>query len=206
MTRDPRLSFYTGTIVEILNTFLETKLAVIPRKHNMQAHSLAMFANTCKLPFQPNHQYIAEVRHRLDIPENLKNWQVFTNDQQINNFLTLEEEFVNSNIDINITLDPCFTDKIEINKFEYEEIDRFHPKKFTKADIPNLKKMEIDEAIDEETEVIKLKEIFLPKGLTPLGDLFDSNNIPNKPKMEPFKSDIEEYNIGSEEHPKLIKL
>ena len=55
MTRDPRLGFYRGTIVEILNTFLETKLAIILRKHNMQAHSLAMFASTFKLPFQPNH-------------------------------------------------------------------------------------------------------------------------------------------------------
>jgi len=64
MTRDPRLGLYRETIVEILNTFLETKLAVIPRKHNMQAHSLAMFASNCKLPFQPNHQYIAEVRDR----------------------------------------------------------------------------------------------------------------------------------------------
>jgi len=89
ITKGPRLSFYRGTVVEILNTFLETKLAVIPRKHNMQAHSLAMFAITYKLPFQPNHQYIAEVRHRPTILENLKNWQVFANDQQIKNFLTL---------------------------------------------------------------------------------------------------------------------
>lgn len=41
LTRDPRLGFYRGTIVEILNTFLETKLATIPRKHNMQAHSFS---------------------------------------------------------------------------------------------------------------------------------------------------------------------
>jgi len=54
MTRDPRLGFYRGTVVEILNTFLETKLFFIRRKHNMQAHSLAMFASNCKLPFQPN--------------------------------------------------------------------------------------------------------------------------------------------------------
>jgi len=46
MTKDPRLSCYIGTIIEILNTFLETKVVVIPRKHNMQAHSLAMFVNT----------------------------------------------------------------------------------------------------------------------------------------------------------------
>lgn len=73
MTKDPRLSYYRGTILEILNTFLETKLAVIPRKHNMQVHSLAMFTSTCRLPFQPNHQYIAEVRHRPSIPNNLEN-------------------------------------------------------------------------------------------------------------------------------------
>ena len=73
MTKYPRLSCYRGTIVEILNTFLETKLVVIPRKNNMQAHNLAMFAKTCKLPFQTNHQYTAELRHRPTIPDNLKN-------------------------------------------------------------------------------------------------------------------------------------
>ena len=55
MTKDPRLSCYKGTIVEILNTFLESRLEVVPRKLNMQAHSLAVFYSTCKLPFQPNH-------------------------------------------------------------------------------------------------------------------------------------------------------
>lgn len=36
--------------------------------------------------------------------------------------------------------------------------------------------------------------------------LFDSNDIPKKPKMEPLKADIEECNIGTLENPKLIKL
>lgn len=66
--------------------------------------------------------------------------------------------------------------------------------------------MEIDEIIDDEKLVINLKDNFLPKGLTPLEDLFDSNDIPKKPRMEPLKIDIEECNIGSEESPKLIKL
>ena len=135
MTRDLRLGFYRRTVIEILNTFLETKLVVIPRKHNMQAHSLAMFASTCKCPFQPNHQYTAEVRHRSSIPDNLKNWQVFENDHQINNFLTLNNEFVNTNIDIDIALDVDCSDKVEINKLEDDQIDRFHPTKFTKSDI-----------------------------------------------------------------------
>ena len=37
-------------------------------------------------------------------------------------------------------------------------------------------------------------------------DIFDSNDIPKKPKMEPLKVDIEEYNLGTEENPKMIKL
>lgn len=66
--------------------------------------------------------------------------------------------------------------------------------------------MEIDEAIDEESKVINLKDNCFPKGLTPLEDLFDSNNVPKKPQMEPLELDIEECNIGSEEDPKMIKL
>ena len=45
--------------------------------------------------------------------------------------------------------------------------------------------------------MLELKDNILPKGLTPLEDLFDSNDVPKKPKMEPVKSDIEEYNIGT---------
>lgn len=55
LTNDPRSRYYRGTIIEILNAFLETRLAKIPRKHNLQAHSLAMFASTWKLSFEPNH-------------------------------------------------------------------------------------------------------------------------------------------------------
>ena len=97
LTNDPRLREYIGTTIEILNTFLETQLAKIPRKHNLQAHSLAMFASTYKLPFEPNHQFTAEIRHRPVILDNVKNWQVFDSDNQINNFLTLEEEFSKTN-------------------------------------------------------------------------------------------------------------
>ena len=37
-------------------------------------------------------------------------------------------------------------------------------------------------------------------------DLFDSNDVPRKPKLEHLKSDIEECNIGTDENPKLIKI
>ena len=37
-------------------------------------------------------------------------------------------------------------------------------------------------------------------------DLFDFNDIPKKPHMEPLKVDIEDYNIGTEENPKMVKF
>ena len=37
-------------------------------------------------------------------------------------------------------------------------------------------------------------------------DLFDSNDVARKPKMEPLRSDIEECNIGTKLKPKMIKL
>ena len=106
-----RLKQYRETVVEILNTFLQAQLAKIPRKQNFHAHSLAMFASTCKLPFDPNHQFSAEIRHRPAIPDNLLNWQVFVNKNQINSFLTLQNEFSNCNIDEDITIEESDQEK-----------------------------------------------------------------------------------------------
>ena len=80
------------------------------------------------------------------------------------------------------------------------------PTTFTKQEVQSLKQMDLDEINEEETNVIDLKDNHLSKGLTPLGDLFDSNDIPNKPKMESLKAEIEEYNLGTEENPKMVKL
>ena len=55
-------------------------------------------------------------------------------------------------------------------------------------------------------KILNLKNIFLPKGLVPLEDLFDSNDVARKPKMEPLRADIEEVNIGTTANPKLVKL
>jgi len=81
-----------------------------------------------------------------------------------------------------------------------------HPTKFTKEEIQNLKQTNIDEIIEGETEIINLRDNHLPKGLTPLEDLFDFRDIPKKPQIEPPKAYIEDYNIGTKENPKMVKL
>jgi len=62
--------------------------------------------------------------------------------------------------------------------------------------LQELKEIDVDEIIGEESEVIDLKDNFLPTGLTPLEEIFDSNDIPRKPKMQPVNADIEDCNIG----------
>jgi len=97
----------------------------------MQAHNLAMFSSTCKLPFQPNHQYIAKIRHRPAILDNMKNCQIFDSDEQINNFLTLDEDFSNSNIDVDIIISSNQINEVKINILEESSINMLHPTKFT---------------------------------------------------------------------------
>jgi len=131
---------------------------------------------------------------------------VFDSDKQINNFLTLDEVFSRSNIDVDTVIEFEQKNKIETDISAESETQMLHPTKFTIKEMHDLKEMDIDEIIEGESEVINLKDNHLPKGLTPLEDLFDFNDIPKKPKMEPLKADIEEYNLGTEENPKMVKL
>jgi len=115
--------------------------------------------------------------------------------------MNVEGEFQNSNIDTYCTLDNIINSEIDINSLN---IDR--PTKFTKVELDNLEKVEIEEIMNDDSEILNLKNNFLPKGLVPLEDLFDSNDVARKPKMEHLRADIEECNIGTEEKSKLIKI
>ena len=58
----------------------------------------------------------------------------------------------------------------------------------------------------EEFEVLEFKDNTLPRGIFPLQELFDFNDVARKPKMESTEENIEECNLGSEQEPKMIKL
>ena len=47
---------------------------------------------------------------------------------------------------------------------------------------------------------------YIPLGLVPLEELFDHNDIPFKPAKRELDLSIQEQNIGSQSHPKLINL
>jgi len=183
---NPRLSQYRETILDLIKEILEIDFPAIPRKQNMKAHSLATFSSTCRLPFQPNHHYTVEVRHMLVIPNNLKYWQIFSQDSQIYDFMNAEGEFKNYNIDTDCTVDDTMDSEIDINV-----VDVNKPTKFTKVEIYNLEKVEIEELVNDDSQILNVKNNFFPKGLVPLEDLFDSNDVARKQKMERLRSNIE---------------
>lgn len=52
----------------------------------------------------------------------------------------------------------------------------------------------------------KLKNNTIPKGLVPLEELFDKNDIAKNPKVTPNEAKIEDCNIGTNQEPKIAKL
>jgi len=67
--------------------FLEYTLASIPRIQNIIADSLATVASNLKIPTNSSNKFEIHVKHRAVVADNLMYWQVFTNDNEINDLL-----------------------------------------------------------------------------------------------------------------------
>ena len=55
-------------------------------------------------------------------------------------------------------------------------------------------------------DIVQLKRNHIPRGLIPLESLFDQNDVPRDPKVEPAADVVEDINIDTESDPKIIKL
>ena len=81
------------------NLFLAFNITFVHRNLNQQEDSLALAANNFKTPIFPNLIFEIEVRHKPSIPDNIKNWQFFNHDQEIQRFLETIDEVSNISID-----------------------------------------------------------------------------------------------------------
>jgi hypothetical protein len=50
---------------------------------------------------------------------------------------------------------------------------------------------------EEDFGILQLKNNVLPRGLVPLEDLFDFNDVSKKPKIEARGKEVEDCNIGT---------
>lgn len=55
-------------------------------------------------------------------------------------------------------------------------------------------------------EVLQLKDNVTPKGLIPLEELSDQDDVAQKPSLTPIEKGVEDVNIGSIENPKMVKF
>jgi hypothetical protein len=151
---------------------------VIPRGQNILTDGLATSAATCKIPFRPTRKYTMEVKCRPTVVDNIRYWQVFGNDDQIDNFLQCKNDFKCTNIDLE-------QDEEVVNKFVFEN-----------GSVNTIDAEEINEK-DADSDILELKNNVLPRGLVPLEDLFDFNDVAKKPKIEASGKEVEDCNIGT---------
>jgi hypothetical protein len=57
-----------------------------------------------------------------------------------------------------------------------------------------------------ESDILDLKSNVFTRGLVPLEDLFDFNDVAKKPKIKANGKEVEDVNIGTEEKPEIVKL
>jgi len=93
-TKHSRMRAYMNEVLDILgNFFLEYNLMLISRLKNTITDSL----DTTTSGYQPFPFPVSVVekgtKNRPSIPDNVKHWQVFENDQKIRKFLEMVEEF-----------------------------------------------------------------------------------------------------------------
>ena len=109
---------------------------------------------------------------------------MFEDDIQINNFLTLQHEFAVLNIDNDGASQSQILKEEKTQPMSPRTANQILcPTIFDKDNIQIIQKISHEEITDIEEEIINLKDNFMPRGLTPLEDIFDSNDVPKKPKM-----------------------
>ena len=59
----------------------------MPREQNKIADSIAVATSTFHPPQNPLLRYEVEVRYRPSIPDNIKHWQVFEDDEKMKRFM-----------------------------------------------------------------------------------------------------------------------
>ena len=57
-----------------------------------------------------------------------------------------------------------------------------------------------------EIEILQLKDNNIPRGLLPLEELFDRDDVSKNPTMVPTEKGVEDVNIGVADKPKIVKF
>ena len=157
--------------MDLLKTFEESKL-FYPRKRNIAAHNLAFVARTCLTPYNTK-DCTTQIKFRPAVPDNEKYWQVFDNDKKIEDFMQFINEFELHSSDSNYETD-CPSEE----NFLDEEEPSPEPTNINLLSSKLESETKLNAELEtEELETLHSKDESLPKGLAPLEELFDFNDV-----------------------------
>ena len=176
-TKNFRLKQYRNEVWDLIdNFFLAFNISYVPRVENELVDSLVVSASGFKLPLIPQISFEIQVKYRASIPDNIKNWEVFNDDDEIERFMQLVDEF----------------SAMEIDNDNQDEKTENQSQSSLLKEIAGHK-------------VLELKTNYIPKGLVPLERLFDNNDVVKISKKEQEQETVD-CNIGTAASPKIIKL
>ena len=99
-----------------------------------------------------------------------------------------------------------FEDDIEIKRF-LELTDEFSNSLIDEDE--DEEDGQVDEFAEDEIaghKIIELKSNFIPKHLVPMERIFTKEDTPSKPVVQSSEENVIDCNIGSAEHPRMVKI
>jgi len=99
--KHPRLRAYTDEVWRVKEFFDFFCISYIPRAQNQLADSLAVLASLFIPPSPPKLFYEIQMKYRPSLPDNVHHWKVFDDDDELNRFLQVIDEFSEMQIDQN---------------------------------------------------------------------------------------------------------
>ena len=172
------------------NYFVAFNITHIPRNHNETIDSLALAATHFRIPKTTQLRYPIEVRYRPCVLDNVRHWRVFEDDIEIKKFLELTDEFTNAQID-------------QEEDEGDEQLNEFAENESAENDSAENKFAEHEIAGHK---IIELKSNFIPKVLVPLERIFTKDDTASKLVVQSSEDNVVDCNIGSAEHPKMVKI
>ena len=88
--KHPQMRAYRNVVLDILKIFPDYTLTMVLQSQNIIVYSLATTTSNLKIPMNSSNKFEIHVKHMLTIPDNLRYWEVFWDDNEINAFLQNE--------------------------------------------------------------------------------------------------------------------
>ena len=112
--KHPRMKAYRDEVWKLKDSFNIFSISYISRMKNQIFDSLVVSTSTFIPRLPPKLTYEVQVKYRPSLPDNVKYWKVFEDDDEINRLLQVVDEFFEMHIDQeNETMEECNQSKLK---------------------------------------------------------------------------------------------